>query len=128
MYVAKGGATNISKGVLVIIKVQKVENLNRLVRNTVVVHGVVLSKPKASSTNDIKLWHMCLRYIGECGMLELHKINMLKGVRTCKLNFSSIVCVERNTESVSRPVLILVRGFLDYVHSDVWGANENFCS
>ena len=62
MYVAKGGATNISKGVLVIIKVQKVENLNRLVRNTVVVHGVVLSKPKASSTNDIKLWHVSSLY------------------------------------------------------------------
>ena len=72
MYMAKGGAMNISKCIWVIMKVQKMENLFKLVRNTVV-GRVALSK--------------LIEAIGESGMLELHKKNMLKGVRTCKLNF-----------------------------------------
>jgi hypothetical protein len=33
------------------------------------------------------LWHMWLGHMGERAMLELHKINLLKGVKICKLNF-----------------------------------------
>ena len=33
------------------------------------------------------LWHMRLGHMGECGMLELHRRNLLKGVKSCKLDF-----------------------------------------
>ena len=44
-----------------------------------------------SSTDDPKLWHMRLGHIDERGMLELHKRNLLKGVKTCKLEFCKYV-------------------------------------
>ena len=31
------------------------------------------------------LWHMWLGYMRECGMMELHKRKLLKGIKTCKL-------------------------------------------
>jgi hypothetical protein len=33
------------------------------------------------------LWHMWLGHMSEQGMLELHKKNLLKGIKTCKLDF-----------------------------------------
>jgi hypothetical protein len=33
------------------------------------------------------LWHIRLGHMSERGMLELHKRNLLKGVKTCKLDF-----------------------------------------
>ena len=33
------------------------------------------------------LWHMWLGHMGERGMMELHKRNLLKGIKICKLDF-----------------------------------------
>jgi hypothetical protein len=40
-----------------------------------------------SKSNCTVLWHMRLGHMGEQGMLKLHKRNLLKGVKTCKLEF-----------------------------------------
>ena len=76
----------ITKGALMVMKGQKINTLYRLIRNTVA-GRVAITTPVESSTDDTKLWHMGLGHIGECGMLELHKRNLLKGVKTCKLDF-----------------------------------------
>jgi hypothetical protein len=41
-----------------------------------------LAKPNDDNT---VLWHMGLGHLGEHGMFELHKRNLLKGVKSCKL-------------------------------------------
>ena len=89
-YSSKGGIMKITKGTLMVMKGQKVSTLYRLIRNTIV-ERVVVTTPMESSTDDTKLWHMRLGHIGECGMLELHKRNLLKGVKTCKLDFCKYV-------------------------------------
>ena len=33
------------------------------------------------------LWHMRLGHMGERGMMKLHKRKLLKGIKTCKLEF-----------------------------------------
>jgi hypothetical protein len=33
------------------------------------------------------LWHMRLGHLGERGIFELYKRNLLKGVKSCKLGF-----------------------------------------
>ena len=101
MYMVKGGVMKINKGDLVIIKGQKLKNLYRLVRSTVV-GGVALSTPIESSPDDTKLWHMQLGHIDQCGMLELHINNMLEGVGRARWIFVSIVCMDNNIESISR--------------------------
>jgi hypothetical protein len=40
-----------------------------------------------SESNYTILWHMRLGHMGERGMLERDKRNLLKGVKTCKLQF-----------------------------------------
>ena len=72
-----------------------------------------------SSTDDTKLWHMRFGHIGERGMLELHKRNLLKGVKTCKLDFCKY-CVNEKQHRVSfKTNSHTSKGVLDYVHSDI---------
>ncbi|KAL0387501.1 UNVERIFIED_CONTAM: Retrovirus-related Pol polyprotein from transposon TNT 1-94 [Sesamum radiatum] len=86
----------IVKGALTVMKGKiTAGNIYKLLGNTVVggVHSV------DSCDDNTKLWHMRLGHLSERGMTELHKRNLLCGVKRCKLDF----------------------WILDYVHSDVWG-------
>ncbi|KAL6311694.1 hypothetical protein AAG906_006513 [Vitis piasezkii] len=68
-YKSTSGVMKVSKGVMTVMKGQKLAgNIYKLLDNTV-------------------LWHMRLGHMGECGMMELHKRNLLKGIKTCKLDF-----------------------------------------
>ena len=110
----------ITKSALMVMKGQKVSTFYRLIGNTVV-GRVVVTTPVESSTDDKKLWHMRLGHIGERGMLELHKRNLLKGVKTCKLDFCKY-CVYRKHHRVSfKTGSHTSKGVPDYIHSDVWG-------
>ena len=53
-------------------------------------------------------------------MLELHKRNLLKGMKTCKLDFCKF-CVYGKQPRVSfKTGSYTSQGVLDYVHSHVW--------
>ena len=72
-----------SKGVLKMMKGQKlVGNIYKLM-GTTIVGGVAT----VAELDDTTLWHMRLGHIGERGMMELHKRKILKGIKTCKLEF-----------------------------------------
>uniref|UniRef100_A0A2N9J8T4 CCHC-type domain-containing protein n=1 Tax=Fagus sylvatica TaxID=28930 RepID=A0A2N9J8T4_FAGSY len=119
-YSTKGGVMKITKGTLLVMKGRKVNQLYRLIGNTVVGGAAVITSTK-SSTDDTKLWHMRLGHIGERGMLELQKRNLLKGVKTCKLDFCKY-CVYGKQPRVSfKTGSHTSKGVLDYVHSHVWG-------
>lgn len=64
----------VSKGTLTMVIIKRiVDNIYILLGNNVV--GDVVS---VEFDNDvIKLWHMRLGYLRECGMMELHKRNLL---------------------------------------------------
>ena len=117
-YSSKGGIIKIIKDALMVMKGQKVSMLYRLIGNTV--EGrVVVTTSVESSTNDTKLWHMRLGHIGERGMLKLHKRNLLKGVKTCKVDFCKY-CVYGKQYRVSfKTGSHTSKGVLDYIHSDV---------
>ena len=73
-----------SKGVLIVMKGQKMEgNIYKLMGNTIV-GGAATVEPELDST---ALWHMRLGHMGEHGMMELHKRKLLKGIKPCKLKF-----------------------------------------
>ena len=80
-YSSNGGIMKITKGALIVMKGQ-----NRLIGNTFV-GRVAVTTLVESNTDNTKLWHMRLGHIGKRGMLELHKRNLLKGVKVCKLDF-----------------------------------------
>ena len=73
-----------SKGVMTVMKGQKLAvNIYKLL-GTTIVGGVATVESESDNT---VLWHMRLGHMGERGMMELHKRNLLKGIKTCKLDF-----------------------------------------
>jgi hypothetical protein len=74
----------VTKGAMVVMKGQiNSKNIYKLLRSTVV-GGITFIESESDCT---VLWHMRLGHMSERGMLELHKKNLLKGVKTCKLDF-----------------------------------------
>jgi hypothetical protein len=67
------------------------------------------------------LWHMQLGHMSERGMLELHKINLLKGVKTCKLDFYKLCVLGKQNRVQFKTATHKTEGILDYVNFDVWG-------
>ena len=61
---------------------------------------------------------MRLGHMSERGMLELHKKNLLKGVKTCKLDFCKL-CVLGKQYRVQFKTATHKIDIMDYVHSDV---------
>ena len=119
-YSSKGGIMKITKGALMVMKGQKVSTLYRLIGN-IVIGRVAVTTPVESSTDNTKLWHMRLGHIGERGMLELHKRNLLKRVKTCKLDFCKYCVYEKQHRVSFKTGSHTSKGVLDYIHSDVWG-------
>jgi hypothetical protein len=60
--------------------------------------------------------------MSERGMLELHKRNLLKSVKTCKLDFCKFFVLGKQNRVQFKMVTHKTEGILDYVHSDVWGS------
>ena len=73
----------VTKGVLTMMKEKRtMKNIYKLLRK-IVVDGVVVVE--SDHDNCTKLWHMRVGHLSECGMTEMHKRNMLKGVKSYKL-------------------------------------------
>ncbi|KAK2982865.1 hypothetical protein RJ640_025051 [Escallonia rubra] len=72
----KGGDMKVSKGAVVIMKGQKTGNFYKLMGNTVIGRGSVLTHASSSNDNS-ELWHKRLGHLSEGGMLELHKCKLL---------------------------------------------------
>ncbi|KAE8691239.1 hypothetical protein F3Y22_tig00110890pilonHSYRG00161 [Hibiscus syriacus] len=108
----------IVKGALTVMKGKMTAgNIYRLLGSTVAsgVHSV------ESYDNTTKLWHMRLAHLSERGMAELHKRNLLHGVKSCKLDFCKYCVLGKQTKVRFKTAKHTTQGILDYVHSDVWG-------
>ena len=89
-YSSNGEIMKITKGALMVMKGQKVSTLYKLIGNTVV-GRVAITIPVESSTDDTKLWHMQLDYIGECGMATQEKF--IEGGEDMQARFLQVLCV-----------------------------------
>ncbi|KAE8708629.1 Cyclic nucleotide-gated ion channel 1 [Hibiscus syriacus] len=108
----------IVKGALTVMKGKVTAgNIYRLLGSTVAggVHSV------ESCDDTTKLWHMRLAHLSERGMAELHKRNLLHGVKSCKLDFCKYCVLGKQTKVRFKTAKHTTQGILDYVHSDVWG-------
>ena len=83
-YKSANGVMKVSKGVMTMMKGQKlVVNIYKLM-GTTIVGGATIVKLELDNTT---LWHMQLGHTGERGMMKLHKRKLLKGIKTSKLEF-----------------------------------------
>ena len=118
-YLAKNGVMKISKAAMVIMK----GNLYKLLRDTgdtITSEAAVSTSTEANDDNTI-LWHMRLGHLGERNMFELHKMNLLKGVKSYKLGFCKYYLYGKQRRVIFKVASHTSKGVLNYVHSDVWG-------
>ena len=71
-----------------------------------------------------KLWHMRVRHAGGKSLKNLSDQGLLKGVKTCNLEFCEHCIKGKQTRVKFGTVIHNTKGILDYVHSDVWGASK----
>ncbi|KAE8673805.1 hypothetical protein F3Y22_tig00111772pilonHSYRG00229 [Hibiscus syriacus] len=110
----------IVKGALTVMKGKMTAgNIYILLGSTVVgeVHFI------ESCDDTTKLWHMSLALLSERGMAELHKRNLLHGVKSSKLDFCKYCVLGKQTKVRFKTAKHTTQGILDYVHSDVWGSS-----
>ena len=117
-YKSAGGVMKVSKGVLTVMKGQKLSGNIYKLQGTTVVGEVAAAESESDRT---VLWHMRLGHMGERGMMELHKRNLLKGVKTCKLDFCKFCVLGKQNKVQFKAAMHKTEGILDYVHTDVWG-------
>jgi hypothetical protein len=116
----KNKAMKITKGAMVKVKGSKIGNFYKLLRDTVTCRVAVSTLAEPNNDNTV-LWHIWLGHLSKCIIFELPKRNLLKGVKSCKLGFCKY-CLFGNQRRVSFKVVSHTsKGFLDYVHLDVWG-------
>uniref|UniRef100_A0A2N9EMG6 CCHC-type domain-containing protein n=1 Tax=Fagus sylvatica TaxID=28930 RepID=A0A2N9EMG6_FAGSY len=93
-------------------------NVYKLLGNTIL--GGVAAVAE-SEDDDTLLWHMRLGHISERGMRELHKRNLLTGIKSCKLDFCKYCIMGKQCRVRFKTATHKTKGILDYVHSDIWG-------
>lgn len=74
-----------------------------------------------SNSDSTELWHMRLGHLSEGGMKKLYKSQLLKGVKTCSLEFCKFCVYDKQRRVSFKPGAHTSKNVLDYVHSDVWG-------
>ena len=85
--------------------------------DTTIVGGVATIESESNST---VLWHMRLGHMGERGMMELHKRNLLKGIKTCKFDFCKYRVFWKQNKVQFKTATHKTNGFFYYVHIDIW--------
>ncbi|GMJ01284.1 hypothetical protein HRI_003797600 [Hibiscus trionum] len=103
------GALSVMKGKII------VGNIYKLLGSIVVggAHSV------ESYDDNTKLWRMRLGHLSERGMVELHKRNLLQGVKSGKLDFCEFCVLGKQTKVSFTTGKHKTEVILDYVHSDV---------
>jgi len=63
-------------------------------------------------------------HTGEKSLQALTKQGLLKGVRTCKLEFCEYCVIGKKTKVIFGTATHCTKGILDYVNTDVWGPTK----
>ena len=68
-----------------------------------------------------RLWHMRLGHAGEKSLQTLAMQGLLKGAKTCKLDFCEQCVLGKQKRVKFGTAIHNTEGILDYIHTDVWG-------
>ena len=108
----------VSKGVLTVIKRQKLAGNIYKLMSTPIVGGDTTLEPELYSTT---LWHMWFGHMGERGMMELHKRKLLKDIKTFKLELCKYYVFRKQNKVQFKIATHKTKGILYYVHTNIWG-------
>ena len=117
--IIRDGVLKVISGALMVMKGIRRNNLYYYNGSTVT--GVVATVSGSDKDVEItSLWHRCSGHAGETALLILAKRGLLKGAKTCKLEFCEH-CVMGKQRRVKFGISIhSTEGILDCIHLDVW--------
>ncbi|KAH9761191.1 hypothetical protein KPL70_000407 [Citrus sinensis] len=113
------GTMKFTHGVMVILQEVRRHNLYYLKGGTTDEANIV-----EAHSDTTKLWHVRLGHAGEKSLQILMRHGLLKGTKTCKLNFCEHCVVGKKTRVKFGTANHDTREIVEYVHSDVWGPTK----
>ncbi|KAH9714714.1 Integrase catalytic domain-containing protein [Citrus sinensis] len=113
------GTMKFTHGAMVILQGVRCHNLYYLKGGTTDEVNVV-----EAHSDTTKLWHVRLGHAEEKSLQTLIRHGLLKGTKTCILNFCEHCVVGKKTRVKFGTANHDTREILEYVHSDVWGPTK----
>ena len=121
--ILKNGILKVVSRELVVIKGIRRNNLY-LYQGSVIV-GTTAAVSEVDKVAEMsRLWHMRLGHAGEKYLKTLAMQGLLKGAKTCKLNFCEQCVLGKQKRVKFGTVIHNTGGILDYIHTDVWGPTK----
>ena len=122
--IADNGVMRICSGALVVMKaIRRNSNMYHYQGSTVIGTAATTSNDEKEAEMT-KLWHMRLGHAGGKSLKTLSDQGLLKGVKTCNLEFCEHCIKGKQTRVKFGTAIHNTKGILGYVHSDVWGASK----
>ncbi|KAG6384621.1 hypothetical protein SASPL_155554 [Salvia splendens] len=108
-------------GALVMLKGLRKNNLYYYQGSTVARIVATATSSNKKDAEATKLWHLRLGHAGERSLQILVNQGLLKGTKSCKLEFCEHCVMRKQRRVIFGTAIHDTKGILDYVHSDVWG-------
>jgi hypothetical protein len=102
----QGGVLKVSKGILVVMKAKRIENLYQLEGRTESNQAMVVSEGASDST---RLWHQCLGHMSEKGLKVLVDRKLLPSLKSLNLNFCKHCIYGKSVDKSLKQEDILVK-------------------
>ena len=121
--ILQNGILKVVSGALVVMKGTRRNNLYLYQGSTAVGTAAVVSEADKVAEMS-KLWHMRLGHAGEKSLQTLAMQGLLKGAKTCKLDFCEQCVLGKQKRVKFGTAIHNTEGILDYIHTDVWGPTK----
>ena len=121
--IMKNGILKVVSGALVVMKGIRENNLYLYQGSTAV--GTAASVTEADRVAEMsRLWNMRLGHAGEKSLQTLATQGLLKGAKTCKLDFCEQCVLGKQKRVKFGTAIHNTEGILEYIHTDVWGPTK----
>ena len=121
--IMQNGILKVVSGTLVVMKGIRRNNLYLYQGSTAVGTAAAVSEVDKVAEMS-RLWHMRLGHAGEKSLQTLAMQGLLKGAKTCKLDFCEQCVLGKQKRVKFGTAIHNTEGILDYIHTDVWGPTK----
>ena len=121
--IMQNGILKVVSRALVVMKGIRRNNLHHYQGSTAM--GTAATVSEADKVAEMsRLWHMRLGHAGEKYLQTLAMQGLLKGAKTCKLEFCEPCVLGKQKRVKFGTAIHNTEGILDYIHTDVWGPTK----
>ncbi|XP_019240442.1 PREDICTED: uncharacterized protein LOC109220424 [Nicotiana attenuata] len=117
--IAENGVMRVCSGALVVMKANWKNNNMYRYRGSTVIGTTIVTSSDEKEAESTRLWHMRLGHAGGKSLKTLSDQGLLKGVKTCNLEFCEHCVKGKQTRVKFGTAIYNTKGILDYVHYDV---------